>query len=284
MSHFTVLVAGADLDAQLQPFHEFECTGVDDDFVIDKDITEEISGEAAEDEHGLSGALENHGLDDRIVADESEVKRGDTHKYGFAVVVNGKLVRAVKRTNPNKKWDWWLIGGRWPRFWLLKDGSRCASALKKDIDLPGMRDAAAVRITEQFSAFADLFTGEIPDWAALLEQHGLEKARAIYNEHPMIVAIHERDQKLGRVLPLFGVSIREHFCNGDLAAVVERERTKAVSTFAVLLDGVWHERGSMGWWGSVSDARDEKVWAREYQAMLAQIPDDTLLSVIDCHI
>ena len=38
MSHFTVMVVGDDVDYQLAPFHEFECTGVDDEFVqnIDK--------------------------------------------------------------------------------------------------------------------------------------------------------------------------------------------------------------------------------------------------------
>ena len=42
MSHFTVLVIGPDPAAQLQPFHEFECTGTDDQYVQDVDITEEF--------------------------------------------------------------------------------------------------------------------------------------------------------------------------------------------------------------------------------------------------
>jgi hypothetical protein len=32
MSHFTVMVIGNDVDEQLAPFHEFECTGQDDQY------------------------------------------------------------------------------------------------------------------------------------------------------------------------------------------------------------------------------------------------------------
>ena len=37
MSHFTVLVIGENIDQQLAPFHEFECTGTNDEFVKDKE-------------------------------------------------------------------------------------------------------------------------------------------------------------------------------------------------------------------------------------------------------
>lgn len=45
MSHFTVLVIGPEPERQLQKFHEFECTGTDDEFVQDLDVTEEYRGE-----------------------------------------------------------------------------------------------------------------------------------------------------------------------------------------------------------------------------------------------
>lgn len=41
MSHFTVLVIGDNPEEQLAPFHEFECTGLDDQYVIDMDETQE---------------------------------------------------------------------------------------------------------------------------------------------------------------------------------------------------------------------------------------------------
>src|SRR5688572_18466469 len=48
MSHFTVLVIGPDHEQQLGAFHEFECTGEDDEHVVDVDITDEARREYAE--------------------------------------------------------------------------------------------------------------------------------------------------------------------------------------------------------------------------------------------
>jgi hypothetical protein len=38
----------------------------------------------------------------------------------------------------------------------------------------------------------------------------------------------------------------------------------------------------MGWWACVSDEKDN--WSEEFAKLLDEIPDDTLLSVYDCHI
>ena len=48
MSHFTVLVIGENPEQQLAPYHEFECTGCDDQYVQDIDKTEELRKEFAE--------------------------------------------------------------------------------------------------------------------------------------------------------------------------------------------------------------------------------------------
>jgi len=48
MSHFTVLVIGDDVERALAPFHEFECTGHDDEFVQDLSQLEEAKKEYSE--------------------------------------------------------------------------------------------------------------------------------------------------------------------------------------------------------------------------------------------
>lgn len=42
MSHFTVLVVGEDVASQLAPYHEFESTGIDDEYVKDVDVTADV--------------------------------------------------------------------------------------------------------------------------------------------------------------------------------------------------------------------------------------------------
>ena len=90
MSHFTVMVIGPDHEAQLAPYHEFECTGVADQYVVDVDITDEfrdVMADAEEDreddQSALDYALEYYGFDDQVVADESEVDRDGEHKLGL---------------------------------------------------------------------------------------------------------------------------------------------------------------------------------------------------------
>lgn len=40
----------------------------------------------------------------------------------------------IQKVNPNAKWDWFEIGGRWPGRLRLKNGERADSALLCDID------------------------------------------------------------------------------------------------------------------------------------------------------
>ena len=56
------------------------------------------------------------------------------------------------------------------------------------------------------------------------------------------------------------------------------------STFAIIKDGKWYEKGKMGWWACVSNEKDQEVWDAEFRKMIDELPDDALLSVYDLHI
>lgn len=55
-------------------------------------------------------------------------------------------------------------------------------------------------------------------------------------------------------------------------------------TFAVLKDGEWYERGKMGWWAIVTDEKEDGVWEAEHKKLIEELPDNTLISIYDCHI
>jgi len=57
-----------------------------------------------------------------------------------------------------------------------------------------------------------------------------------------------------------------------------------IRPFAVLKDGEWYERGEMGWWAIVANEKDTDVWEAELKKLLDGLPDDTLISIYDCHI
>lgn len=75
---------------------------------------------------------------------------------------------------------------------------------------------------------------------------------------------------------------REGYC--DQALVGEISNLEEITTFALVKEGEWYEKGKMGWWGVVTDPKDEDVWKEEVKKLLQGLPDDTLLTILDCHI
>ena len=54
--------------------------------------------------------------------------------------------------------------------------------------------------------------------------------------------------------------------------------------FAIVKDGKWYEKGKMGWWGMVSDEQLGVDWHSQAKMLMEDLPDDTLLTIVDCHI
>ena len=293
MSHFVVAVVTPTLDAleaTLQPYHEFECTGEDDQYVQDVDLTDEIKeligapigyGENKDKPRDLTDALGYHGLDDRIVSSESELDKGKTHKYGYAVVVDGQLVKAVRRTNPNKKWDWWTIGGRWKNLLSTKNGENVNQSKKADLDILGMRAQAETEAAERYDAAIKVIdVRPIPHWENFREvlfPGDIDAARAAYRADPVI-----KDWAKAYPDNFFGPSPEDYDMPRE--AYIEAAGDNSFGAFAVLDANGWHEKGSMGWFGCVTDEKDPASWGKQLQAFLAAIPEDHYISMVDCHI
>ena len=52
--------------------------------------------------------------------------------------------------------------------------------------------------------------------------------------------------------------------------------------FCVVIDGEWHEKGQMGWWGISTG--DKENWGDEFTELIANIPSDSEVYNIDFHI
>ncbi|HEX5362362.1 MAG TPA: hypothetical protein VFW49_14950 [Fluviicoccus sp.] len=308
MSHFAVLVIGENVEQQLAPYHEFECTGCNDQYVQDVDITDDVREQMTGDEPDtLVEALEYYGLEKTIVANESEVQKdGDDcpHKWGYAIVQDGQLIKAVRRTNPNKKWDWWQVGGRWSGFLKLKPGSvgevgspgllgscaargpdRADQALKKDIDFDGMRNDAGVKAAERWDKAKDakVAAGFAEDsrWDAwvhvrdVLHPGDIEAARTTYHAQPVKDAVSKAFDN-----PWDGVD--EYLTPRD--EYIQQARDRATVLYAVVKDGEWIAKGEMGWFGMSDDKDSQSDWNRKVNELLDSLPDDTPITVVDCHI
>jgi hypothetical protein len=312
MSHFSVIVISEkkpdedELHRILQPWHEFECDGVDDEYVVDVDVTDEMVADHAKYGEGKPFTLE-----------WVEGWSGATFKDG----------RYFKHTNQAAKWDWWVIGGRWtgmliPHYDPDKDPDNrqicvlCQGTGKRtdvsdpelqqkcngcggtgietkwptqwkrvagdqmrlgDIPLVTLRDEAERKALSRYDEASEVIVGRpIPDWDALRSAHELEQARKIYNTDPVIT-----DLRAAKVLGFFD-EVGE-FAK-PRADVARSARAQAICPFAVVHEGKWYERGKMGWWACVSDEKDRDVWAEEFNALLDKLSPDVWLTVVDCHI
>jgi hypothetical protein len=399
MSHFTVMVAGEDVDVLLAPYHEFECTGEDNQYVQDIDQTEEARQEYADHKEtvvrhlasgklvkkftkegeykkmfvreptpeelaqigrfGGSGSLSNGlsyyskdwgdglGYRAKIIIvpegyEEVEVPCSEVmtfaefieywygrktvpegrepnlkrqHKYGYAVVnEDGEVIKVIDRTNPNKKWDGYQIGGRWNGFFKLKENkigiigepglqsisenykppasNRADIARKGDIDFDGMKFESATRAAQKYDLFTSI-TKALPlalTWPLMLEKHktGVDAkgeptynysvARDEYGAQPMVQALrnHKDDDVRWWDLEDFMMTRQEYI---DLSA------KQSIMTYALVIGDQWIARGRMGWFGVSLDEKDEyKVWVDRFHEALNALPDDTLLTIVDCHI
>lgn len=293
MSHFAIMVIGKDVEQQLAPYHEFECTGIDDQYVQSIDVTDECRT------HGLDW----YGLDENTVTDESEVELDGVHKYGYAVVdYEGLLVKAVNRTNPNKEWDWYQIGGRWSGFLKLKhdaagslgrrglmgscanDGEgRADAALKGAIDFEGMRDEAGTEAAANWdrAAEAKIAAGFAANtiwdaWDVVRERHpgNIEAAREEYHAQEVMQAV-KKALDLWNGTDKF-LTPRKEF--------IQQARDSALVLFGVVKDSKWFAKGEMGWFGMSTGDMTQTEWNRKVNELLDELPDDTMITVVDCHI
>lgn len=363
------------LSAAMQPFHEFECTGEDDQYVQEINKTEEVRADYLK---GTSSKIRIDGqlfdsYDERFYRDPTEeesktvgmgsgcggglcwrskdwgdgrgyrakvkfvpenginvevpyselmsfveyvVKHEDTTirslnealtketKYGYAVLsATGEIDKVIRRTNPNDKWDYWRIGGRYTGKLKGCDGLQAEASWewshgqekrpdgydiirKSDIDQTAMKAAriadrqkwadeccskANVTFEELEVAIAESKAAH-KIWVEVPEPRprgGEYHAWEIANGFPMAAKVASKNWELPD--PKDGQTIREWINDAPW-----------LTSFAFLRDGKWASEGDMGWWACVSNANP--CWPDDFQSLIADVPDDWFLTVLDCHI
>ena len=49
-------------------------------------------------------------------------------------------------------------------------------------------------------------------------------------------------------------------------------------------DGEWFESGEMGWFGMSRNDKDPDDWNAEFTKMFDALPEDTVITLVDCHV
>jgi hypothetical protein len=346
MSHFVVIVAvppekvaeaNGDLSAaiapMLAPYHEFECTGIDNEYVVDVDETDgaRASWEYATTRSGevtsfADWARSHYGLEFVMEGETPDIS--GKHKYGYIEVRPAKaklqiklaaddgkvvgceheVIRVVNRTNPNRKWDWYVIGGRWSGMFSeegTEDNPNVPAALQGF-----RRDGNSIRLgdwpfkqrietaTERYGRYYDDIHAAMAQhpkpetWETIKERYAsdYDTARKVFNQQPAIVAAREvvafdatdKNRKHwagGKIIDFFD-SVTDWI--GPRDDVVFRKAATTVLPFALVDKDGWHEKGQMLMFAVV--AGENKHWHREIMARLEAMDPDTILVAVDCHV
>lgn len=221
----------------------------------------------------------------------------------FAACDNVPTGSIRKEFVSGKKWDWYSLGGRWTGFFQMKPGvsgiqgrpglmtnkaeaGTADSAFKMDIDFDRMRAEAEAEAATRYDKVRAIIEPHLPftPWPEVRDKYigdapeldgGIQAARDAYHSQPAKQALNQSDDFRWH-------DVEDYLI--DRATYIHRAGIQSSMTFAVLKDGEWFERGKMGWFGMVADEKDEGLWIEEFGKLIESLPDDTLLSVYDCHI
>lgn len=289
MSHFTCMVFGDDAVKQLAPFQENNMGNCPEIHLKFNDETEYVRKEWDEEDQETKNQY-NHDIDAYAEDYHGYKKDGETGKYGYW-------------ENPNAKWDWYQLGGRWTGFFKLKPGTtgqtgraglfgkdaergHTDSAKKCDIDFEGMRAASEKEAGEKYDEILSIVgdcINEMHSWTHIREvmyPGDRDLARDFYNSQifPTILDEWNRNNSFKNSFTALKdfKTTRDEYC--------KRCGDAAFASFAVIKDGAWYEKGDMGWWGMTSNEKEQSTWNAEVTNLLADLPDDTLISLYDCHI
>ena len=252
----------------------------------------------------LAGAVEV-----QLTADEAR-----NHGIGYATFVEAAEDIGAERDgdrffieyNPNSRWDWYVIGGRYSSMLKLlpgRDGftptdretiakmflvSRlqlalfgtspvrkpmpgyCDQAKKGDIDWAGMAAEAGAMAGAQWDEVRSWTNGA--SWRSLAElcnKFPPNEARVQYQEQQAIQVLRKTQQ-----------ASPERFLEIDDAWAGTREdcvaatEASASAPYAVIFRGEWLHQDGLDCEGK---------WNEQFKAILAQVSDETLVTIVDCH-
>lgn len=332
MSHFTVLVIGNNPEAQLAPFQENNMGDCPNEYLKFNDEeddykkryeTESVSCVKTID-GGLYSKWDNKfkvQTTDFFEQNEFEYPEGSeeiavpfTQNYAsFEQFMDDHCGYSERDKtqgrygyweNPNAKWDWYALGGRWQGMLRLKKESSDAlvgskslldknqlyepgyadSASKGGIDFEAMQESAMAKAAINYDQLEEVTRGlPLPNIKTMYEvQEGETQPRIVGEYYNQLWTKAVRKLSFANIFE----DPSEQFMvfKGGREAFIQEARDNAFCTFAAIKNGKWYERGDMGWWGCVSDEKDQVAWHTEFMNILNDVSDDTIISVYDCHI
>lgn len=316
MSHFTVMVKvkqdhiSGETDREraesavenaikmMAPYQEYDGEGsIPEKYVVFEDLEEEWRKEYEEKtmNDGTKLKDEYKTFEEFVEEWQGGKKDPETGKYGY-------------RHNPNGKWDWFIVGGRWFGYLRVKGTKESRS---RSIRGEKSWQNAAEEYGENECDVAQIRDVEW-GWYKKRAEEAFEK---VWIESELVKKgergefTHEDGEKvwlptaLVRLIGLgychveklpedkiTGDKVNEVIWDKDLNKDQLREdygnEYLAFGTYAVLDDEGWHEKGKMGWFGTDDSTPERrKNWNSSFREAFIENEDpETYLVIMDCHV
>lgn len=308
MSHFTVLVVGPDYEDQLAPYSE------EIQVAPYRDYSSQAQVKHYEKLHQEKVGKPSESLE--------ELAAWLSEEWSEKYEVDATGFHGWSTYSQASKWDWYQVGGRWSGFFKMKEEAKDRASiaqrgdsglmgmsadndadviLKGDVDIEGMRAGRGETAGARWDRFQALFAHlpESKSWVEVytphldevgeLSQEAAALAREEFHGQARVIAVAEHDKACrdeDRHEDVFlGWDGNVETYSVSREVYVQRARDQALAVYAYVIEGRWYAPGEMGWFGLSSDSDDARYeFDRKFNVMLDELPDDTLLTLVDCHI
>jgi hypothetical protein len=258
--HLLVIVIGEDPDEQLEPFQENNFDTCREEYLEFHDQEDAFR------ERYRTGILDYPGAEAHDPEAYGKPFREvfptfEDFMDAFYGPRDEKTGRYGEWFNPNAQYDWYQLGGRFTGHLVLKPGR------KGLLGSPGVCTAPAGPGRADQARKGDI------DFAAM--------SRESYASFLEAWAELERDGKTSDRHAKWRHDIPETVTTRERLVDYARQRSAHNAPTAFVMEGEW----SGPWW--LKDGVTEEAaarWDARFAALLASLPDDTLLTVIDCHV
>lgn len=218
---------------------------------------------------------------------------GESHMWGWCQVdENNEVVQVIDRTNPNCKWDYWLVGGRFSGWLSYKDTldrtlyEEDAYIPVKHIDFEVLQNEAEVEARAAYRSLVSLLGSPLPpieisweDLCADTTKTWEERRDKYFSQKP--IEAYKLAQKDN---PDLNFSLYDDFASCTEEEYVARARNNACTPNVIVKDGVWYALGENSWWDSASPKVDSKEWSEHVVKFLTSLDPDEVITIVDCHI
>ena len=181
--------------------------------------------------------------------------------------------------NPNAKWDWWEVGGRWMGSLLIKEGKDGFTGK------PGVF-GNSVPNTPNGYVWVDSCKVSDVEWEKMAQIKRFELLKNEGEDGDLWDILTDKadipERKRLDYTFYKGTYFEEKYGSKENYLTVET----AFSTYAVITpDGKWHSPGDMGWFGMSSESNEDAVaFSNDFQKNFIEPNKDKTITIVDCHI